>query len=377
MSYTQASQVHSSIPAGAGSLKDFSLDEYRSSYGRGSAVLDHACADLKRLGIAIQPQQIKEWADSVVMDSVQPGVTTPSVVTPLQFLQEFLPGFVYVMTAARKIDDFVGVLIAGDWQDEQIVRGIVEQTGSAEIYGDTTNLSYSSFNNNWNTSTIVRFEEGLEVGQLEQMRASAQNLDAAVQKRIGATRSLEINRNLVGFFGFNGGLNNTYGFLNAPGLPAYLPAPTGNWAGSTYLEIVNDLLFAFNQLQTQSQDNVDPRSVATTLAVSTNTASFISRSTDFGYSVGKWLSENYPKCRIVSAPQLNNANGGQNVFYLYADKIEDESTDGGLTWIQPVPTKFRALGVQQLVKSYKEGYSNATAGVMCQRPTLVVRVTGI
>jgi hypothetical protein len=136
-------------------------------------------------------------------------------------------------------------------------------------------------------------------------------------------------------------------------------------------------LFAFNQLQTQSQDNINPRDIVTTLVTSTNTASFISRSTEYGYSVRKWLTENYPKCRIESAPQLNLANGGQNVFYLYADVIEDESTDGGKTFIQPVPSKFRNLGVQQLIKSFKEGYSNATAGVMCQRPWAVVRVTGI
>ena len=79
----------------------------------------------------------------------------------------------------------------------------------------------------------------------------------------------------------------------------------------------------------------------------------------------------------MSAPQLNAAYSSDNVFYLYADKIDDMSTDGGRVFIQPVPTKFQVLGVQQLAKAYEEDYSNATAGVMCKRPYAVVRYYGI
>ena len=57
--------------------------------------------------------------------------------------------------------------------------------------------------------------------------------------------------------------------------------------------------------------------------------------------------------------------------------IDDMSTDGGRVWIQPVPTKFQVLGVQQLAKAYEEDYSNATAGAMCKRPYAVVRYYGI
>jgi hypothetical protein len=65
------------------------------------------------------------------------------------------------------------------------------------------------------------------------------------------------------------------------------------------------------------------------------------------------------------------------VFYLFADRVMDDSTDDGRTFLQVVPAKFMVLGVSQLTKAYEEDYSNATAGVMCKRPYAVVRRSGI
>lgn len=76
-------------------------------------------------------------------------------------------------------------------------------------------------------------------------------------------------------------------------------------------------------------------------------------------------------------PQFNGANGGSNVFYLYADRVIDNSTDDGKTFDQLVPAKFQVLGVQQKLKGYEESYSNATAGVLCKRPYAVYRGSGI
>ena len=91
----------------------------------------------------------------------------------------------------------------------------------------------------------------------------------------------------------------------------------------------------------------------------------------------EWLRDTYPAVRVVSAPELNGANGGENVFYLYADNVTDSSTDDGRTFVQIVPTRFMSLGVEQQAKAYVEDYTNATAGVMVKRPYAVVRRSGI
>jgi hypothetical protein len=95
-------------------------------------------------------------------------------------------------------------------------------------------------------------------------------------------------------------------------------------------------------------------------------------------SVADWLKKTYPNMRVVVAPELAAANGGANVFYLYADEINDgDSDDGGQTFIQIVPTKFKTLGVEKRAKNYLEDYANATAGIMLKRPYAVVRRSGI
>lgn len=354
-------------------LKDFDTSQYKA---------------LRKLGIGLDgidanSQMVRKMIQAAyAMDSVQPTVTTASIATPVQFLQNWLPGFVFVITAARKIDELVGLMITGAWEDEQIVQGVLERTGTSLPYDDYTNVPLSSWNVNFNIRTVVRFEEGMKVGNLEAARAARMRVDDAGMKRESAALALEIQRNSVGFVGFNSGNNNTYGFLNDPGLPAYVTVPNGAsasplWSTKTFLEISKDIRTAIVALRTKSQDTIDPESVDLTLAVATNSVDWLSTQSDFGISVRAWLRNAYPRIRVVSAPQLNQANGSANVFYLYADKIDDMSTDGGRTFIQPVPAKFLVLGVQQLAKAYEEDYSNATAGVMCKRPYAVVRFSGI
>lgn len=336
--------------------------------------------DLKRIGIGGLDKVIDAGFG---MDSIQGGVTQASVPVQLQFLQQFLPGFVKVMTAARKIDELVGINTAGNWADEEVVQGIIENTGSAVPYGDLTNVPLASWNENWVPRTIVRFELGMRVGVLEAHRSAKIMIDTAESKRESAGLMLEQQRNAVGFYGYNSGNNFTYGFLNDPGLPAYVTvAATGTsgstlWSAKTFLNICADIRTAIVGLRTQSQDTIDPETTALTLALPTNCVDFLSVTSDLGISVRDWLTQTYKKTRIVSAPQLNNANGNANVFYLYADAVNDLSTDDGRTFAQLVPAKFQVLGVQQLAKGYEEDYSNATAGTLCKRPYAVYRATGI
>lgn len=355
------------------SLQDFDAAQYEG---------------LQKIGINISPSAVKKMMagqsalDSMAMDDVQPTITTASAGTPVQFLQNWLPGFVFVITAARKIDELVGIQTTGSWEDEQVVQGVLERTGKSVPYGDYTNVPFSSWNTNYEYRTVVRFEEGLRVGSLEAARAARQRVDSAGMKREAAALSLEIIRNDIGFNGFNNGANNTYGFLNDPALPAYVTVAAGastntEWSTKTFLEICKDIRTAVVELRTNSQDTIDPSTVQMTLAVATDAVDWLSTTSDFGISVRDWLNQAYPGIRVVSAPQLNGASGGDNVFYLYADEVQDQSTDGGRVWVQPVPTKFQVLGVQQLAKAYEEDYSNSTAGCMLKRPYCVVRFDGV
>lgn len=338
--------------------------------------------DLARIGIGMDERNVQKMYEGIGMDAIQQGVTTPSIPNLVQFLQNWLPGFVKVLTAARKIDELIGITTAGNWEDEQIVQGVLENTGTAVPYGDYTNVPLSSWNVNYTPRTVVRFEEGMRVGRLEEARAARERVNSGESKRESAGLALEIQRNTVGFNGYNAGQNLTYGFLNDPNLPAYVTVATGAststlWSRKTYLEIIADIRAGIVAIRTASQDQIDPEKTPITLAIATNSVDYLSVTSNFGNSVRDWLTETYPNVRVCSAPQLNSANGGANVFYMYADRVEDLSTDDGRTWVQVVPAKFQLLGVQQMAKGYEEDYSNATAGVMLKRPYAVYRATGI
>lgn len=335
---------------------------------------------LSRLGINLTADTVDRMMSA--MDAIQPSITTASIATPVQFLQNWLPGFVYVMTGARKIDELTGIMTTGAWEDEEVVQGVLERVGSSQPYGDITNIPLSSWNVNFERRTVVRFEEGMRSGRLESARSARMNVDNAGAKRQSAALALEIIRNTIGFSGYNAGANRTYGFLNDPNLPAYVNVPNGAggsplWANKTFLEIQKDIRDALAALRNQSQDIIDPETLPITLAIATSVVDMLSTTTDLGLSVRDWMRKAYPNIRVVSAPQLNSANGGANVFYLYAERVMDESTDDQRVFIQPVPAKFQVLGVQQMAKAYEEDYSNATAGIMLKRPWAVVRRSGV
>lgn len=342
--------------------------------------------DLGALGINLSRQQVKQMAaamDSFGMDDQQGGITTGSITTPIQFLQNWLPGFIRVITAARKIDELVGITTTGSWEDEEIVQGVMEYTGNAVPYGDYSNVPLSSWNANFERRTVVRYEKGIKVGLLEEARSARIRVSTAAEKRGAAALALEIERNKVGFNGYNSGANRTYGLLNDPNLSAYVTvAATGAgsstlWSTKTFLNITADIRTAMAALQTNSQDTINPEDTDITLAVATAVYQYLSVTSDFGISVRDWLAKTYPKCRVVSAPQLNAANGGANVFYLYAEKVDDGATDDSRTFVQVCPAKFQALGVEKQSKAYVEDYVNATAGVFVKRPYAVVRYSGI
>lgn len=378
---TRISQTHSRLPASK--VRPFDMQ----------SVTDAAVSQLARIGIVFDSAIVRDQIEHLnragafrVGDAAFTAPqTTPSIPTPLQFLQQWLPGFVKIMTAARKIDELVGIDTVGQWEDAEIVQGIVEPAGTAVEYGDFTSIPLASWNVNFERRSIVRGEMGMAVGMLEEGRASAMRLNSAETKRQQAAVSLEIMRNAIGFYGWYNGNNRTFGFLNDPNLPAAMTSnTTSGWATATFQQVTADIRLMVRQIRVNSQDQIDPEKVDMTLALPTNSIDWLSNTTDFGISVRDWITQTYPKMKIKSAPELNGALGRDptflNVAYLYADHIDssiDGSSDDGSVFSQLVQTKFMTLGVEKRAKSYVEDYANATAGVLLKRPFAVVRMTGI
>lgn len=355
---------------------DYAMDEYH---------------DLAKIGIGGYDRIVNmamnntDYAAAITvgMDAIQQPITTPSNAVPLQFLQNFMPGHVGIATAVRQADLILGASTIGSWEDEQVVIRTIEIGGTVAPYSDTSNTPYTSWNPNFVQRTVVRFETGILVGRLEEARVSRIQENSAAIKRNAATLNLSIQRNAIGFYGYNSGNDKTYGMLNDPNLlsynNAYVDPVTSSalWSNKTFQGITQDIRLAVAGLMTQSQGIIDV-TTPMTLVLPTSRVAYLAVTTDFGISVESWIKQTYPNMRIVSCPQFQTANGGANVFYLYADAVNDGlSTDDNRTWLQVIPARFQTVGVQQMTKGYQEAYLMATAGAICKRPYAVYRTTGI
>ena len=88
-------------------------------------------------------------------------------------------------------------------------------------------------------------------------------------------------------------------------------------------------------------------------------------------SVREWIAKTYPRLRVTSAPQLNDANSGDDVAYLFAEELAGQKVIG-----QYMQDALRLIGVEQKAKGVMESYPNATAGVFLRVPIAIVRYTG-
>lgn len=337
--------------------------------------------DLSKFGVGMDAalmSDVKRYF-SVGMDAAPALQTAATITNPVQFFQYWAPEAVEYITAARKIDDIVGRDIEGAFEDEEIVTRVMERTGSAHPYTDTANTHLASWNQNFVKRSIVRFEEGLEVGYLENMRAARMRVDSHREKAAAVAESLAIEHNNVGFFGYADGTNNTYGFLNDPNLPAYVTVATGastqtTWASKTFDEITADIITAVSALQNKLKGNFDPANEAFTLVLSLVCNQYLYKMNSLGTkSIFAWLKETYPKIRIETAVELNGANGSANVFYLFVDRIKGKNK----TFKQSIQDVLRLVGMEKYAKVMREVYASATAGIICQYPIGVVRYSGI
>lgn len=337
---------------------------------------DTTTQTLGNLGVNFSDAAVREFMQ-YAQDAAPNTVTTPSAATPVQFLQHFLPEVIRVVTRARVADRLFGRDIAGSWAQEEIVATVLEHIGQARPYGDKTNNNLASYNTNFERRSIVRFEEDVEVGILEEERSAMMRVNSAAEKRLASAESLAISMNDVAFNGYNGGSNNTYGALNDPNLPSYVTVAQGagsqtTWSTKTFEEIAADIKTAFAALRVRSGSNFDPENDESVLGIADASVDMLSTPNQYGKTVKEWIAENYPKCRIVSVPQFSGANGSANVFYLFAERIRERKVIN-----QYVQDTLRLLGVEKKSKGFIESYSNATAGVLVAQPIGVVRYSGI
>lgn len=340
-------------------VASFSPDEVKS-FALDSFVKDHpefTMKDLTALGISMDEAAVGA-----------PGTqTTTSIATPVQFAQFWLTNPIKVLTRARSLDKVVGRTIVGTWETEQIVATILERVGQPALYGDFTKAPLANWNVNFETRDNVRFEMGVQVGKLEEARASQMRLNSYALKREAMAEAFDILLNNVGWFGYNGGGKKVYGLLNDTNNTATESSAIKNWtvASATFDVIVSEILTIVKDRVEALAGNYDPEVDAATLALPITQYTALGKVNTMGISVRDWLTKTYPKIRVVANAELVKADstGAKDMALFFVDKLVG---DGVVQ--QMVTSTMRLVGNQPMAKGNYEVYSCSTAGTLLRYP---------
>ena len=314
----------------------------------------------------------------ISMDSALAGSAQSGGAISMSMLETMLPGVVRVSTAVRLIDEIAGVRRVGRWEDERIGLRVATPVAKAELYGDVSNIPLASYGTSLEYRHVVRFEQGFQVGKLEDARQSLEGYNAAEEKRASVIESLSMAKNRLGFYGFNGGTNLTYGLLNDPSLPAYRTS-TASWTAATWAQVIGDLQRMISAIELQSagrfQDNMN-----VTLVLPLGYRAVLNKVNPVsatGETVRTWLDAQLPNIRYIFAPEFVGANASANVAYMFIENMSGSDDAGGATISQLVPEEYRVLGSENRIKGYIEDATNAVAGILIERPWAFTRMTGV
>ena len=333
---------------------------------------DCTLADLANLGITMDEAVAKIESYVSAMDAAPNPQTTPSNVTPVQFAQFWLTNVIKVITRGRSLEKVVGRTVVGTWETEQIVATIMERIGQPGLYGDFTKAPLANWNVNFETHDNVRFEMGVEVGKLEEARASQMRLNTYALKREAMGEAFAILMNNVGWFGFRstslnfpGTSKKVYGLLNDPnaGAVGTLPSAVANWNSSTMDTIVTDIQTIITSAVSKLKGNYDPETDSATLALPIDAYTQLGKINAYGISARDWMAKTYPKVRIVSCAELNGAISSKDVILFVVDSVVGDTTVQNL-----VTSALRLVGVQPLAKGSYEVYSCSAAGALVRYP---------
>lgn len=345
--------------------------------------LDQASEELRTIE-ALELQGISfnsnNSAIKYVMDAMPTqGITNPTAQVPVQFLQHWMAKVITVVTQATTADDFLGRSTYGEWFQESVVLRVRELTGIPGLYGDHAQAPLAGYNYNQEERTIIRFSQGILTGALEEARLAAMgNRSSAYESaRAGLGLAFKLNTNAVAFYGYNMGVNKTYGILNDPNLGGFVSVPQNaanktEWASKDFYDIVRDLNTMVAALQRQCGGNFIPSKHAFKIGLALSCDAYLNEVNEHGHSVREFIARTWPKAEVVAIPEFDEALAGDNVVYLKLDDLA-----GSPVVEQIVPAAVRLVGSVPRATGLYELYSDATAGTFVEQPLGIVRYFGI
>lgn len=315
------------------------------------------------------------------MDSAA-GVTDPGVNAPWFYLNYMAKKPIQVVTQRTSADEILGRTTEASWAHVSVTRTFRELTGRTGLYKDFADSTAPRVSRGYTRESrdIIRLTSGLIIGELENRQSAlVPGMYSPHQdKREAIALMMKLDRDAIAFFGYQIGDAKCYGLLNDPNLGAFETVPTidsnvTEWKDKDAFAIIRDLQFAAATVQKRCKGNFRPSSDAFKLVLPTGCEQYLGKITECGgYSVRKWIADNWKKCEVIDTPVFDNALGGQNVFYIVVTKIGVSPCAE-----QIVPASLFMVGSMKRETGHSELWSMATAGTFVEQPIGIARFAGI
>ena len=299
-------------------------------------------------------------------------ITTPSAGIPAWLTAFIDPEVIRVAIQPIKAAEVYGEAKRGNWVTDLTVFTVLEGTGFTSSYGDWNNNGQAGANVAYPQRQAYHYQTIVRYGDREVERAGEARLNWVSEKDRAAAMVLDRQQNNTYFYGV-AGLQN-YGALNDPALPAsttpIVKSGGGtSWVNATALEIYNDFLKLFKQLQTQSRFLVERDTPMTWVLPSVREVE-LSKTNEYGIQIREIIKREFPNLVMKTAPQLDTASGVLTQLFV-------TQVDGQQTIFGAFTEKLRNHGIVRELSAWAQKISQGTWGAIIRYPWAVATMLGI
>lgn len=333
---------------------------------------------LEARGVVVPPysEYLKEeWRDNpqLALDAQPSLITTANVGIPAYLANLLDPKVIRVLVTPMKAAEIAGETKKGNWTTVTTQFPMVETTVQVSSYGDYNDNGSTGSNYQWVPREAYHYQTITQYGDRETEMFGLAQINYVSDLNYSSALGMSKFQNKSYFYGIDGIAN--YGLLNDPSLPTPISpiakvAGGTTWANATAVEVFNDVLALFTQLQVQLKGLID-RDTPMTLALSPTTEPNMGKVTAYTLaSVRVAIKDNWKNLRIVTAPEYDTAAGG--LMQLIVDELEgDKTTYAAFT------EKMRAGRLISELSSYRQKKMGGTWGTIVRRPIAIAQMLGI
>ena len=330
--------------------------------------------------MAITKEELRQaMADSgIVFDGMREiitsdaAITAPNVGVPTVLTTYVDPAIVRILTAPRNARKLFSERKKGDWTTSSAMFRAIEGVGNTAPYADFSNAATADINVVYPERDNYIYQTTIRYGEREMALLGKAAVELASEKQVQAADILDIDMNKFYLKGVAG--KRIYGLLNDPNLNADISPATVRtnvvlWSAKTTVEIYNDVIAIFAELEKNSAGRISVDSDLV-LACPPGVMVLLGKVTEYGKSVLDMQKNYFTNIEFVTLPELK---AGDTNSVLMCAKTVDGFPVAELAFSE----KMRSHQLIPELSSYRQKFSAGTFGAVVLRPFAIQIMSGV